>query len=108
MDYLLIEAVNVLRASSAVATARAKKIEQEMAEAGILPPPPPLAAKPQPQPSHSQSQSQAQAQSHRDSIGSTISRRDAPSGATDDDEDEGLRTRLEAIGLHVGGNFVER
>lgn len=93
MDYLLIEAVSALRASSAVAAARAKKIEQEMAEAGILPPlPPPLPSKPQ--------------QSQRDSIASTISR--TQSASADDDDDEGVRTRLEAIGFHVGGNFVER
>ena len=41
MDYLLIEAVTALRDSAAVATARAKKIENEMVEAGILAPPPP-------------------------------------------------------------------
>ncbi|KAF8554539.1 transport protein particle component [Imleria badia] len=93
MDYLLIEAVNALRASSAVAAARAKKIEQEMAEAGILPlPPPPPPMKPQ--------------QSHRDSVGSMTSR--TPATSPDNEEDEGVRTRLEAIGLHVGGNFVER
>lgn len=93
MDYLLIEAVNALRASSAVATARAKKIEQEMVDAGLLPPPPPPPAmKPQ--------------QPHRDSVGSMTSRTQAVSA--DDEEDEGVRTRLEAIGLHVGGNLVER
>ncbi|KAG9307951.1 NO signaling/Golgi transport ligand-binding domain-containing protein [Chiua virens] len=83
MDYLLIEAVNALRASSAVAALRAKNIEHQMADAGILPPPPP--AKPQ--------------QPHRDSM---------TSRAQDDDDDEGVRTRLEAMGLHVGANFVER
>ena len=93
MDYLLIEAVTALRASAAVAAARAKKIEQEMADAGLLPPPPPSPVTKPPQ-------------SHRDSIGSTTSRTQATSA--DDDEDEGVRTRLEAIGLHVGGNFVER
>jgi hypothetical protein len=93
MDYLLIEAVDALRASSAVATARAKKIEQEMADAGILPPnPPPPPTKPQ--------------QPHRDSIGSMASRTQAT--PADDDDDEPVRTRLEAIGHHVGGNFVER
>ncbi|KAH0838892.1 NO signaling/Golgi transport ligand-binding domain-containing protein [Lanmaoa asiatica] len=93
MDYLLIEAVNALRASSAVAAARAKKIEQEMADAGLLPPlPPPPATKPH--------------QSHRDSVGSMASRTQAISA--DDEEDEGVRIRLEAIGLHAGGNFVER
>lgn len=93
MDYLLIETVNALRASSAVAAARAKKIEQEMADAGLLPPPPPPpATKPQ--------------QSHRDSVGSMTSRTQAVSA--DDEEDEGVQTRLEAIGFHVGGNFVEK
>ncbi|KAL4064756.1 NO signaling/Golgi transport ligand-binding domain-containing protein [Scleroderma yunnanense] len=38
IDYLIIEAVAALRVSSAVADAHAKKIEQEMAEAGLLPP----------------------------------------------------------------------
>lgn len=93
MDYLLIEAVNALRASSAVAAARAKKIEQDMTEAGILPPPPP------PPPTKPQ-------QSHRDSVASMSSRTQAVS--PDDEDDEGVRTRLEAIGYHVGGNFVER
>ena len=93
MDYLLIEAVDALRASSAVAAARAKKIEQEMAEAGILPPPPP------PPPTKPQ-------QPHRDSVGS-MTPRTQPAPA-DDGEDEGVRTRLEAIGFHIGGNFVER
>jgi hypothetical protein len=88
MDYFLIEAVNALRASSAVAAARAKKIEQEMAEAGLVPPPPPPAAKPP--------------QNQRDSVGSVTARN------TVDEEDEVVRSRLEAIGLHVGGNFVER
>ncbi|KAF8837247.1 hypothetical protein BDN67DRAFT_973225 [Paxillus ammoniavirescens] len=88
MDYFLIEAVNALRASSAVAAARAKKIEQEMAEAGLVPPPPPPAAKPQ--------------QNQRDSVGSITARNIV------DEEDEVVRSRLEAIGLHVGGSFVER
>ena len=39
MDYFVIEMVNTLRASSAVATARAKKVEQEMIDAGLMPPP---------------------------------------------------------------------
>jgi hypothetical protein len=40
-DYFLIEAIDTLRASAAVADARAKKIETEMIDAHILPPPPP-------------------------------------------------------------------
>ncbi|KAH7884206.1 TRAPP complex subunit trs33 [Phlebopus sp. FC_14] len=89
MDYFLIEAVNALRASSAVAAARAKKIEMEMVEAGFVPPPPP--AKPQ---------------SHRDSVGSATAT--TKNATCVDEEDEGVRSRLEAIGLHVGGTFVER
>jgi hypothetical protein len=93
MDYLLIEMVNTLRVSSAVAAARSKKIEQEMIEAGLLPPPPPpalsLPTKNDPA---------------RDSV-TSLSR---TAGKTILDEEEGLRTRLEGIGMHVGANFTER
>jgi hypothetical protein len=88
MDYFLIEAVQTLRHSSAVADARAKKVEEEMIEAGLIPPPPPTQVK-------------AKKDAQRDSVG-------AGSSATNDDEDEGLRARLEAIGLHVGANITER
>jgi trafficking protein particle complex subunit 6 len=88
MDYFLIEAVQTLRHSSAVADARAKKVEEEMIEAGLIPPPPP-------------SQAKAKKDVQRDSVG-------AGSYATSDDDDEGLRARLEAIGLHVGANITER
>ena len=88
MDYFLIEAVQTLRHSSAVAEARAKKVENEMVEAGLIPPPPPPQAK-------------AKKDAQRDSIG-------AGSSAPSDDEDEGLRARLEAIGLHVGASITER
>jgi trafficking protein particle complex subunit 6 len=88
MDYFLIEAVQTLRHSSAVAEARAKKVENEMVEAGLIPPPPPP-------------QTKAKKDAQRDSIATGSS---APS----DDEDEGLRARLEAIGLHVGANITER
>ncbi|KAI0252731.1 transport protein particle component [Lactifluus subvellereus] len=88
MDYFLIEAVQTLRHSSAIADARAKKIEDEMIEAGLIPPPLPPQVK-------------AKKDAQRDSIG-------AGSSAPSDDEDEGLRARLEAIGLHVGANITER
>ncbi|KAI0005360.1 NO signaling/Golgi transport ligand-binding domain-containing protein [Russula compacta] len=78
MDYFLIEAVQTLRHSSAVADARAKKVEDEMIEAGLIPPPPPQQVK-------------AKKAVQRDSIGTALV----------DDEDEGLRARLEAIGLHL-------
>lgn len=101
MDYLLIEMVHTLRASSAVATARSKKTEQEMVDAGLIPPPP---AVPPPLAGIRDSQ--------RDSMASTAS--GSRSGSTKpglgplDEEDEAVRSRLETIGLHVGANFTER
>ncbi|KAH7907193.1 NO signaling/Golgi transport ligand-binding domain-containing protein [Hygrophoropsis aurantiaca] len=91
MDYFLIEAVNALRASSSVAAARTKKIEQDMAEAGLVPPAPPA-------------KTPTQLQNQRDSMGSASGK----GAAVMDEEDEAVRTRLEAIGMHVGGNFAER
>ncbi|KAG9312779.1 hypothetical protein JVU11DRAFT_6192 [Chiua virens] len=44
-------------------------------------------------------------QPHRDNVGIVPSSGQA--GPADDEEDEGVRTHWEAIGLHVGGNFVE-
>jgi len=88
MDYFLIEAVQTLRHSSAVADARAKKVEDEMIEAGLIPPPPPTQVK-------------AKKDGQRDSFG-------VGSSPASDDEDEGLRARLEAIGLHIGANITER
>ena len=85
MDYFLIEAVNALRVSSAVAAARAKQIERDMTEAGLVPPPP------------------TKQQNPRDSAISTTGKISGPV-----DEEEGVRSRLEAIGMHVGGNFAER
>jgi hypothetical protein len=94
MDYFLIEMVNTLRISSAVAAARSKKIEQEMIEAGLLPQPPaPLAVA-------------TKNESARDSVTSLTSRTAGKSGL--DEEEEGVRTRLEGIGMHVGANFTER
>jgi trafficking protein particle complex subunit 6 len=87
MDYFLIEMVNTLRISSAVASARAQKIEQDMINAGLLAPPPPL---------------QTSKKENRTSGGSLSLRKPV------DDEDEGLRLRLESIGIHVGSNITER
>jgi hypothetical protein len=87
MDYFLIEMVNTLRASSAVATARAKKLEQEMVDAGLIPPPP---AVPPPLPSRGNPQQNS-----------------ARNVSKEVDEDA-VRVRLEAIGMHVGANFTER
>ncbi|KAF8060771.1 TRAPP complex subunit trs33 [Lyophyllum atratum] len=96
MDYFLIELVEALRASSAVATARSKKIEQEMAEAGLLPPPAPAAPS-----------LPAKKESARDSV-TSLNSRNTGKAAVLDEEEEAVRVRLEAIGLHVGANFTER
>ena len=87
VDYLVIEAVVALRVSAGVSAAHARQVEQEMAEAGLLPPPP-----------------VSKAHDHRDSMGSTIAR----SLSYVDEEDEDLRSRLETMGLHVGANLAER
>ena len=95
MDYLLIEMVATLRESAAVATARQKKIEQEMTEAGLLPPPLPIP--------------NLRKETARDSVTSVVSRTGSASGkAPVDEEEEPIRQRLESIGMHVGSNFTER
>ncbi|EPS99645.1 hypothetical protein FOMPIDRAFT_128341 [Fomitopsis schrenkii] len=93
MDYFVIEMVSALRASSAVAAARAKKLEHDMIEAGLVPAPshvPPTLK-----------------DTHRDSVGSTTSKASGGKVALDDEE-EAVRSRLEAIGMHVGANVAER
>ncbi|EKM60675.1 uncharacterized protein PHACADRAFT_65402, partial [Phanerochaete carnosa HHB-10118-sp] len=91
MDYFLIELVSTIRASSAIAVARTKKVEQEMIEAGLLPAPLSSGATP----------------SNRDSMASTSSKLDGK-GPTDEEEEEAVRLRLESIGMHVGANVAER
>ncbi|KAI0321478.1 NO signaling/Golgi transport ligand-binding domain-containing protein [Amylostereum chailletii] len=93
MDYFLIELVQTLRHSSQIATARAKKVEDDMIEAGLLPPPPP--------PPSLKNKTNV-----RDSINSFATAQDSK-GAFDE-EDEAVHARLEAIGLHVGTNITER
>ena len=88
-DFFLIEMVNTLRVSSAHAQARARKVEQEMIDAGLLPAPlPALAIR----------------KNHKDSTTSLASK----ATTKVDDEEEGLKLRLEAIGMHVGANITER
>ncbi|TFK47972.1 TRAPP complex subunit trs33 [Heliocybe sulcata] len=96
MDYFLIEMVNVLADSSRVATARVKKVEQEMIEAGLMPAPPPVPAK------------KEKEYNVRDSTTSLSSQKGAAKVEPLTDEEEALRLRLEAIGLHVGSNICER
>ncbi|KDR68823.1 hypothetical protein GALMADRAFT_78072 [Galerina marginata CBS 339.88] len=96
MDYFLIEMVATLRESAAVATARSKKIEQEMMEAGLVPAPIPVP-------------SSLKKESARDSVTSLVSRTGSAAGkGTLDEDEEPVRLRLEAIGMHVGANFSER
>jgi len=96
MDYFLIEMVNTLKHSAAFATARSKKIEQEMIEAGLIPPPAPLPLN-------------LKKEGARDSVTSLASRSgSAGKGGGVDEEEEAVRVRLEAIGMHVGGNYTER
>lgn len=91
MDYFLIELVNTVRASSAVAVARMKKVEQEMIEAGLMP---------------AQPAAGTAAASNRDSLMSNSSKPDGRS--LTDEEEEAVRLRLDSIGMHVGANIAER
>jgi hypothetical protein len=88
-DFFLIEMINTLRISSTHAQARARKVEREMIDAGLLPPPP---------------HTLAIRKDHRDSTTSLTFK----AAAKVEDEEEGLRLRLEAIGMHVGANITER
>ncbi|KAG5728802.1 Trafficking protein particle complex subunit 6B [Termitomyces sp. T112] len=95
MDYFLIELVNTLRESSAVATARQKKVEKEMIEAGLIPPPAQVAP------------AVPKKETGRDSLTSLNSKSGKTVPVVDEEEDA-VRVRLEAIGIHVGANFTER
>ena len=102
MDYFLIELVATLRESAAVATARSKKIEKEMLEAGLIPPPAPVPS--------SLKKDKDKDNSARDSVTSLVSRSGSATGGKTvvDEDEEPVRQRLEAIGMHVGANFSER
>ena len=95
MDYFVIEMVNALRVSASVAATRARKIEQEMADAGLMPVPTPAPT--------TLKKSQL-----RESIASNASRTSLSKDVKEEDEEEELRSRLESIGMHVGANIAER
>ncbi|KAJ2928567.1 hypothetical protein H1R20_g8516, partial [Candolleomyces eurysporus] len=96
-DYFLVEMTSTLRESAAFATARTKRIENEMLEAGLIPTQAPTQAS---------SKKASTAPGPRDSTTSLTSNR--PKSALVDEEDEPLRSRLENIGMHVGSCFAER
>jgi trafficking protein particle complex subunit 6 len=104
MDYFVAEMVATLRASAAVATARAREIEREMVDAGLIPPPPPPAPL-----------LRKDRESARESAGSTLASAvtsKSLAGVANktplDEEEEEVRMRLESIGVHVGANLAER
>ncbi|KAH8111484.1 transport protein particle component [Phellopilus nigrolimitatus] len=105
-DYLLIEMVHTLRASASVAAERVRRIEREMLEAGIVLGPAP------PEKGAALKEKDRLKKEGRDSVGSAGS---STAGVTlgakavdGEGDEEGLRTRLEAIGVNVGGNIAER
>ncbi|QRV76925.1 Transport protein particle (TRAPP) component [Ceratobasidium sp. AG-Ba] len=87
-DVLLIEMVRTLRGSASVARKRERELEEEMVENGLIE----KKAVPASAPATT-----------RDSVSSVP----ASKGAVDEDE-EAVRARLEAVGVHVGMNIVER
>ena len=118
LDYLMIEMVGVLRESAGVANERVRRVEREMKEAGLVD-------------ATSGAGKEKGKKEGRESIGvgvpgggagGTRSRvssiagmstvgdvaSPAPAGHEESDEEESVRTRLEAIGLHIGGNVAER
>jgi len=93
LDYFIIELTNTLKHSSAVATARFKRREAELIEAGLLAPPPPRKEPPS---------------GVRDSVNSATSLASNRNVKPLDDAEEAVRQRLENIGVIVGGNLAER
>ncbi|KAE9410313.1 transport protein particle component [Gymnopus androsaceus JB14] len=91
MDYFLIEVVNTLRESTKVAIKREKEREAVMKEAGLIPS------------NSNNANTRDPTASARDSTSSLASTK-VGSGK----EEEALKMRLEAIGMHVGSNFSER
>jgi hypothetical protein len=110
MDYFLIEMVHTLRASSSVALERTRSIEKEMIEAGLLPPVKPGKANAgggMGTGAHTPTKS-VKKQELRESASSGSLVLKTGVAAVEDPEEDALKLRLEAIGVHVGGNIAER
>jgi len=108
LDYLVIEMTHTLRASAAVASARVKRLEREMVEAGFMPEPPDKASLAK------EKEKERLKKEQRESGGSAGTRASVgPASGLGksselDEEEEDLRLRLETIGVHIGGNVAER
>ena len=100
-DYFLMEMASTLRESAAFATARAKRIEAEMLEAGRIP------STSTPTQGSIKKAPSGSGSGPRDSVTSLASTT-RPKSTFVDEEDEPLRVRLESIGMHVGSSFAER
>ena len=110
LDYLLIEMVHTLRASAGVATERIRRIERDMLDAGLGPAPAPPEKTTTPLKDKERMKKEG-----RDSVASTRTRVSSLAGQAlsqtmeeNEEDDEALRLRLEAIGMHVGANIAER
>lgn len=108
LDYLGIEMVHTLRDSSRTALARIRELENEMRDAGLDPSPAP------PEKAPALKDKERLKNDGRDSPGGVRMRVASSMGTVSgvevevDEEEQNLRLRLEAIGLHVGANIAER
>lgn len=112
-DYLVIEMVHALRDSAEVATKRVEAVEDEMRAAGLLPAPPPPEKEKVIVVDSERAKRETRSSIGSAGIGVRVGSPADSSGSgrgadgTDTGE-EGLRLRLEAIGVHIGGNIAER
>ncbi|KAF9527899.1 NO signaling/Golgi transport ligand-binding domain-containing protein [Crepidotus variabilis] len=114
MDYFLIELVATLRTSAGVAQKRQRKVESEMRDAGLVAVPAAGNNPPNEKKKDRERDRESREGSARDSVTSLSSTKGGshkqPNKDKDplDEEDEPVRQRLEAIGVHVGANVAER
>ncbi|KAL5534808.1 hypothetical protein ACEPAG_1272 [Sanghuangporus baumii] len=109
LDYLLIEMVHTLRASASVATERIRRIEREMLDAGLIPAPaPPEKTTPLKDKERLKKDGRESITSTRTRVSSLAGQVQAQGMEDSEEDEEALKLRLEAIGLHVGANIAER
>lgn len=113
LDYMLIEMVHALRASAGVASERVRRLEREMRDVG-LGDGPALPEKEKGPGLKEREKERVKKEGARDSVGSARTRVSSlggmaiDAGSEADEDEEALRIRLEAVGMHVGGNIAER